>query len=464
MTNISKILSDKLGCSTVITGDDIDARFMSDWSGVNPQCPLAVLRPGTVEDVSFILKTCYEHGQAVVPQGGLTGLVSGATPLENSIVINLERLNTIEEVDPQAATMTVQAGVVLGDIQRKAEDAGYFFPLDLGARDSSQIGGNISTNAGGNRVVKYGMTRSQVLGLEVVLADGTVISALNKMMKNNTGYDLKQLFIGAEGTLGVITRAVLKLSPQARSCSTALCALPDFASAVSLLREGNACLPGGISAFELMWSSFYKTMTSKVEHIEAPLEADYPLYVLLECMGNNPVSDPVEFESFLEKKLIDGTIVDAVIAKSQDEVNRIWEVRDSVAEFPRLFPDYIGFDISVPIGMIGAFVDACELELNKQWPKATWLFFGHVGDSNLHLIIGADMYGETARNQINEIVYTEVSRNKGSISAEHGIGLQKKAYLHHSLSEEQLELMRVIKFALDPKGILNPGKIFDPLT
>lgn len=463
MANILSILGEKLGSAGLISGDNVDERYFSDWSGVGPQAPLAVLRPQSTEEVAFILKTCHEHGQVVVPQGGLTGLASGATPIENSIVINLERMKTIEEIDPEAATMTVQAGVALGEIQRAAEDAGYLFPLDLGARDSCQIGGNIATNAGGNRVVKYGMARAQVLGLEVVLADGTVISALNKMMKNNTGYDLKHMFIGAEGTLGVITWAVLRLSPQARSCSTAFCALPDFASAVSLLREGNASLPGGVSAFELMWSSFYDTMITKVDYLDAPLEPEYPLYVLLECMGGNPDRDADAFDEFLETRLEQGVIVDAVIAKSQAEVNKLWAVRDSVAEFPSLFPNYIGFDISVPIGSIGTFVEANEKELQKNWPDSTWLFFGHVGDSNLHLIIGADMYGEDARKQINNLVYTEVGKCQGAISAEHGIGLQKKAYMHHSLSDEQLQLMRVIKFALDPKGILNPGKVFEPL-
>ncbi len=459
--NIINDLKKVLGEKAVLSGDDIEPRFTCDWSGVGAQYPLAVLRPGSVDEVSVIMKICHDHNQVVVPQGGLTGLVSGATPVANSIVLNMERLNKIEEVDIQSATMTVQAGVLLGVIQEAAEDAGYFYPLDIGARDSCQIGGNISTNAGGNRVIKYGMTRNNVLGLEVVLADGRIISMLNKMEKNNTGYDLKQLFIGAEGTLGVITRAILKLSPQAHSCTTALCALPDFKSAVQLLRSGNASLPGGFSAFELMWSSFYRTMTDKIDYVSAPLESTYPLYVLLESMGSNPKDDNDAFLAFMEEEMDAGNVVDAVIAKSEKEVADIWAVRDSVAEFPDLFPNYIGFDISIPISQMEQYIESCNAGLQQHWPLATWLFFGHIGDSNLHIVVGADMYEEDVRYLINDLIYKEVKNSTGSISAEHGIGLQKKAYLKYSLTDEQLDIMRSVKGLLDPNGILNPGKIFD---
>ena len=463
MSDILNTLASHISADSILVGEAIDSRYMSDYSGLDAQTPLAVLRPGTTEEISSLLKICNDNGQGIVPQGGMTGIAAGALPTENAIVLSLERMSGIDELDEKSATMTVLAGTPLSVIQEAAANAGFLFPLDIGARDSCLIGGNISTNAGGNRVVKYGMTRNLILGIEVVLADGTIVSSLNKMMKNNSGYDLKQLFIGAEGTLGIVTRAVLKLSPMSRSKSTALCAMPDFDKTIELLHSANEYLPGGVSSFEVMWPSFYKTMTERVDYVDAPLSTDYPIYVILECMGQDSENDQQVFESFLENKFTDETLVDAVIAKSEAEVQSIWGVRDSVVEFSRLFPKYVGFDISVPISQMEVFVDDVNSMLEKNWPELENLFFGHIGDSNLHLIVGITGQDPAIKKEINDAVYSKVKARGGAISAEHGIGLSKKEYLDYTVSKEEIRLMKTIKKALDPTGILNPGKIFDEL-
>ncbi|MFT7460987.1 MAG: FAD/FMN-containing dehydrogenase, partial [Planctomycetota bacterium] len=454
MPTFLNTLATHLSDDLILIAENIDARYLSDYSGLEAERPLAVVRPRSTEEVSTLLRLCHENNQCVVPQGGMTGIVAGALPTTDAIVLSLERMSAIEEIDKKSATMTVQAGTPLSSIQEAANDAGFLFPLDIGARDSCLIGGNVSTNAGGNRVVKYGMTRNLILGMEVVLADGTIISSLNKMIKNNSGYDLKQLFIGAEGTLGIITRLVLKLSPRPRSTSTALCAMPDFDKTIALLHDANECLPGGVSSFEVMWPSFYKTMTDRVEYITAPLSTDYPVYVILECMGQNPDKDQEVFEAFLEDKFTDETIVDAVVAKSEAEVQSIWAIRDSVIEFTRLFPKYVGFDVSVPISAMEAFVNGVDKELSNNWPELDKLYFGHIGDSNLHLIIDITGKDPGLKKSINDLVYGKVRENHGAVSAEHGIGISKKEYLGHSVSEEEIKLMKTIKKALDPRGIL----------
>lgn len=460
MSKILAILARHLPADLILTGKDIDGRYLSDFSGLAAPPPLAVVRPRTTQEISTLLRLCNENGQGVVPQGGMTGIVAGALPTAGTIALSLERMSGIDEIDKKSATMTVQAGTPLALIQAAASNAGFLFPLDIGARDSCLIGGNVATNAGGNRVVKYGMTRNLVLGMEVVLADGTIISSLNKMIKNNSGYDLKQLFIGSEGTLGVVTRVVLKLSPRPQSKSTALCAMPDFDRTIALLRAANESLPGGVSSFEVMWPSFYITMTGRVDYVTAPLATDYPVYVILECMGQDPEKDQQVFESFLEDKFSDETIVDAVIAKSEAEIKSIWAVRDSVVEFSRLYPSYVGFDVSVPISDMENFVDRVYASLDRNWPQQDKLFFGHIGDSNLHLIVDITGLDPSPKKDINDIVYAQVRDRNGAVSAEHGIGISKKEYLAYTVADEEIALMLTIKKALDPNGILNPGKIF----
>jgi FAD/FMN-containing dehydrogenase len=442
-----------LGDAAVVTGADISRRHYSDWTGHAPACPAALLLPRTTEQVASALRICSNAQQPVVPQGGMTGLAGGAVPRETDIALSLERLRGIEEIDPAAATISVWAGTTLQEIQQAALDAGFVFPLDLGARGSCQIGGNIATNAGGNAVIRYGMTRDLVLGLEVVLADGRVLNLLNKMIKNNCGYDLKQCFIGSEGTLGVITRAVLKLAPQPGETTTLLCALPDYASAVSLLRRVQRSV-GTPQAYELMWQDFFRLGVSWLENSTAPMSLDHPLYVLLECASPREL-----LEQTLEEAFAAGEVVDAVLASSQTQARALWKIREATGEFPlRMKP--LNFDISLPIGQIGDFAERCRQRLEQRWPGNHSVYFGHIGDSNLHLTVDCASLPEPAPIlEVEELVYSAVGELRGSVSAEHGIGLLKRDFLHHSVSLEARQAMQQLKDCFDPKGILNPGKI-----
>jgi FAD/FMN-containing dehydrogenase len=418
---------------------------------------VGVAYPRTTRDVSDILRICNRENIKVTPQGGLTGLVGGGVPVERSLLLSMERMRRIEEIDAEAATMTVQAGAVLEAVQNAASEAGFFFPLDLGGRGSAQIGGVVSTNAGGNRVLRYGMMRDLVLGLEVVLADGTVVSSLNKMIKNNTGYDLKQLFIGSEGTLGVVTRAVLRLSPKPLSVCTALCAVEDYAAVLALLRQARQGFGGALSAFEAMWPEFYHIGTEGLGR-QAPLAPGRGVYVLIELMGADPAADAARFEAVIGAALEAGLIKDAVIARSERETRSLWAIRECPGEFPKVFWPQLAFDISVPTGEIGDLKRDIETALRSRWPEIQLVFFGHVADANLHFSAKLDA-DPMPEHEIDEVTYAAVGARKGSISAEHGIGFSKRLFLHYSRGPEELELMRTLKRALDPNGILNPGKV-----
>ncbi|TWI55603.1 FAD/FMN-containing dehydrogenase [Pseudomonas duriflava] len=441
-----------LDSSSIVTGGAINPRHHTDWSHYAPACPGILLLPRTTEEVSKMLRICNTHKQPVVPQGGMTGLAGGGVPRAGDIALSLERMEGIEEIDPAAATMTVLAGTRLETIQQAAAEAGFLFPLNLGARGSCQIGGNIATNAGGNSVIRYGMTRDLVLGLEVVLADGRVLNLMNKMMKNNTGYDLKQCFIGSEGTLGVITRAVLKLHPLPGDVTTVLCAPADYSSAVRLLRTLQRKV-GTPQAYEVMWPAFYRLGVDWSGQT-APLPDDKPIYVLFESTGSAEA-----LEALLADAFETGDITDAVIASSHTQARQLWKIREATGEFPvRLKP--LNFDISLPIGEIDAFIQDCQQHLDSRFPGHHTLYFGHIGDSNLHVTVDLNSVPEPAPVEaLDELVYTAVGARKGSVSAEHGIGALKRDYLHHSVTPEALEVMRQLKQTFDPNGILNPGKV-----
>jgi FAD/FMN-containing dehydrogenase len=447
-------LRNALGPAAVLTGDAISPRHHTDWTRHAPACPAALLLPSSTEQVAAALRICNAAGQSVVPQGGMTGLAGAAVPRASDIALSLDKLRGIEEIDSAAATLTVRAGTTLQEIQQAAEEAGLLFALDLGARGSCQIGGNIATNAGGNAVIRYGMTRDLVLGLEVVLADGTVLNLLNKMIKNNCGYDLKQCFIGSEGTLGVITRAVLKLAPQPGEQTTLLCALPDYGSAVKLLRRIQRDV-GTPQAYELMWQDFYRMGVAWLENPVAPLADDHPLYVLVDTAAAREA-----LESTLEAAMEAGEVVDAILASSHTQARALWKIREATGEFPaRLTP--LNFDVSLPIGQIGDFAERCRARLDARWPGNHSVYFGHIGDSNLHLTVDRRSLPQPAPVlEIEEEVFALVGEMQGSVSAEHGIGLLKREFLHHSVTPEALASMRQLKAAFDPKGILNPGKIF----
>jgi FAD/FMN-containing dehydrogenase len=455
-----------LGADAVLCDDAIDLRYQADWSGAAPVQPLALLRPASTGQVSQALRICHAYRVAVVPQGGMTGLAGGAVPIVGAVALSMDRMNAIDEVDTAAATITVQAGATLQAVQEAALSADMIFGLDLGARGSCQIGGTLATNAGGNGVVQFGMAREQVLGLEVVLADGTVLSMLRPMLKNNTGYDLKHFFIGSEGTLGVITRAILVLRPTPRARVSTLVALPDFASAVVLLRQLQARFPAALAAFELMWDDFFSTALHW-NQTASPLSQSHPFQVLAEVTGHDQTQLAQALEDTLGEAMETGCVLDAVVAQSQAQAQALWRIREATAEFPTHMAP-INFDISLPLDRMDAFARDCDRALSERWPGQRSLRFGHLGDGNLHLTtdarsLGEDLSMEQATQAVEDLVYGLLAQRGGSISAEHGIGLHKKPYLGISRTPAELAAMRAIKQALDPQNQLNPGKVFDPL-
>jgi FAD/FMN-containing dehydrogenase len=445
----------------VLTGADISAKYQHDWSAETPGVPIGVVRPTSTEQVSTILRLCSAAGQPVVVQGGLSGLCGGGNPRANELAISLERLHGIEEIDAASMTMTVKAGTPLQVIQEAADKVGFVFPLDLGARGTCNIGGNISTNAGGNQVLRFGMTRNLVLGLEAVLADGTVMSSLNKMLKNNAAYDLKHLFIGTEGTLGIVTRAVLRLFPKAKSRCSALVAVKDFDAVIKLLQRLSRDCGAGLSAYEVMWQGYYHFITDNCKGIVSPFSERHPLYVLTELEGSDAEKDQALFENTLGGAMEEGIVVDAAIASSQREREGFWKIRDGVGEIGTFIKGAANFDVSVPISSMQPFLAAVESALKAALPDCKMLVFGHIADSNLHFLCYTGRKEDV--KQIYGVVYNTVGRYHGSVSAEHGIGVQKLPYLHYSRTPEELALMRTLKQALDPKGILNPGRVIPAL-
>jgi FAD/FMN-containing dehydrogenase len=419
---------------------------------------LALAYPRTTPQVAAILSYCNEHRIAVQPQGGMTGLAGGAVPVGPCVVLSLERMRAIREIDAAAGTITVEAGVVMEAVQKAADAADLFFPLDLGGRGSCQIGGNLSTNAGGNRVLRFGMARDLVLGVEAVLADGSVIDSLRKVMKNNTGYDLRQLFIGAEGTLGVITAAVLRLFPKPRSICTGICALDDYEDVLGLLKRTRAGFGSQLTAFEVMWPEFYRLATVELGR-RPPLPGEFGVYVLIETMGLDAETDQQRYETVIGEAMEAGIVKDAVIARSERDATDLWAVRDSPGEWQRTqhWPQ-LGFDVSVPTGEVGALAREIDVELRSSWPQLQVVYFGHVADGNLHASVRMSGHSVPER-EIEDAVYGITAKRRGSISAEHGIGSLKREFLHYSRSPEEIALMRAIKQAMDPNGIMNPGKI-----
>lgn len=452
-------LSVALPEGTVIGPTEIEPRYLSDWTHSNEGAvPAALVRPRSTQDVSVTMRICSEERVPVVAQGGRTGLAGGAVPSTGWVIVSLERMRAVEPVDIASGTVLAEAGAVLETVQNAADAADMLFPLDIGGRGTCTIGGNLSTNAGGNRVLRYGMMRDLVLGLEAVTADGTVISSLNKMQKNNTGYDLKQLFVGSEGTLGIVTKAILRLFPKPRSTATALCAVTDYEAVVRLLALARSRLGANLSAFEIMWPLFYRAATEGLER-RAPLPHGYYAYVLVEAMGTDPDNDQNHFQAFVEAAATDGVIEDAIIAKSMKEIDEIWGMRDSAGELGHLLGHLIGFDISIPVGDIGRYLDTCTDRLRQRWKDVVVVCFGHVADSNIHLGVRVPNMAEQPEREVEEIVYNCVAEFNGSISAEHGIGTHKLAYLDRARRPAEIAMMRTLKAALDPQGLLNPGKV-----
>ena len=459
MSGFLAALAQAVGADGVQTGDAIPPRHRTDWSGAAPVQPLALVRPRSTEQVSAVLALCTAHRVPVVPQGGLTGLAGAAVPCAQGIALSLDRMQAIEAVDARAATLTYQAGATVQSVQDAAAAAGLQLGVDWGARGSAQIGGGIATNAGGNGVLQFGMMREQVLGLEVVLASGEVLPMLRPMLKNNTGYDLKHWFIGAEGTLGIVTRAVLRLRTAPRARATALVALPHFEAALELLARLQAGFPGALSAYELMWRDFVAASLAW-QQLREPFAAPHPFVALIDVGGPEEGALQAALEAALGETMEAGVALDAAIAQSHAQARAFWKIREATAELPARMSPPINFDVSLPLADIGRFADACRAQLDARWPGHHTVFFGHVGDGNLHLTTDAATVGGDEAG-VEALVYAEVARFAGSVSAEHGIGLHKKPSLGASRTPAELAAMRAIKQALDPLHLLNPGKVFD---
>lgn len=460
MSDLLSRIREISGPKGLITGEDVRAR-PADWMGQTRCNALAIVRPASTEKLSKIMQVCHEQGQPVVAAGGLTGLVHGADASDREIIVSLERMTDVEDMDSIGRTVTVQAGAPMQKVQEAAESAGMMFAVDLGARGSATIGGNIATNAGGNQVIRYGMMREHVLGLEAVLADGTVVSSMNTLLKNNTGYDLKQLFIGSEGTLGLVTRAVLRLAPRPKSDNTAMVALPDFAALTSFFQHVGHNLGGALTSFEVMWKEHYELVAVESGRHTPPLDPGEAYYVIVEATGNDAEFDTEMFTRVLEQAVESELISDAAIASSKAQRDAIWNIREDIEALGKALMPATVFDISLPIKEMEAYVAGLRSSVHATWGhEARLIIFGHLGDCNLHVVVAPRPWSDEARKQVEKIVYQPLAEIGGAISAEHGIGLEKRDYLHLSRSPEEIALMRTLKATLDPKGILNPGKIF----
>ncbi len=413
----------------------------------------ALVRPRSTGELSAVLELCHEHEQAVVVQGGLTGPVEGALGTSDDILISLERMTRIESVDPVDGVAVVQAGAVLQAVQDELAAQGFLFPLDLGARGSCTIGGTVATNAGGINVLRYGMMRNLVLGLEAVLADGTVVSSMQQMLKNNSGYDLKQWFIGSEGTLGIVTRVAVRLCPMPQSRQTVMAAAESFDAVISFLDRLKIGLAGTLSAYEVMWNNYYAGVTGDNGH-RPPLDREHPYYVIAEAEGADPDADAARFESLLADAFDAGLLVDAVVPKSDTERDALWSVRE---DFEAVLPAYL-YDVSLPIRNMTRYVERLNARLAAEWPGAVGYVFGHIADGNLHIFTAPHDDG-LHHERSDEIVYGCLDGLDGSVSAEHGIGIEKKHWLGATKSPAELAVMRSLKTTLDPRNILNPGKI-----
>lgn len=439
--------------------DDIAPRYTDTRGHGSAGKPSCVIRPTSTEQVSVVLSLCNEAGRPVVPQGGMTGLVGGGAPGEGDVVLSLERMNWIEDIDPHGRTMTAQAGVILETAHDTADEEGFMFPVDLGARGSATLGGLISTNAGGSRVIRYGMMRQSVLGLEAVLADGTVLSSMNSMLKNNAGYDLKQLFIGSEGTLGIVTRCVIRLQPKPVSTATAFVGIDSFENVPEFLSLLDAQLGGGLGAFEVMWADYYNFVRERCPSLKPPLPPKHGYYVLTEALGYDAESDADRFEAVMEIAHDRGLVQDGVIAQSASDRVDLWAIREGAGEGFRTIAPMFTYDVSLPIMTMEDFASRTKDGIAKAYPNATTLILGHLGDGNLHAVVAVGDGSDVAHKKVNDILYGVVRDLGGSVSAEHGIGTEKRSYLGWSRTPEEVELMRVLKRTLDPKGILNPGKV-----
>jgi FAD/FMN-containing dehydrogenase len=452
------LLAEIVGARNVLTDPAQTKPYFTDWRRQYSAPAECVVRPAATAEVAAVVALCAREEVAVVAQGGNTGLVGGSVPTgtRREIVLSLGRMNRIRSLDPLNDTITVEAGCVLAAVQQAAEDAGRLFPLSLAAEGSCQIGGNLSTNAGGVNVLRYGTAREQVLGLEVVLADGRVWDGLRALRKDNTGYDLKQLFLGAEGTLGIITAAVLRLFPRPSATATAWIALDSPRAAVELLGGLRERLGERLSAFELASRACVEAVLAHSPGLQDPLAATHPWYVLAE-LGDS--GDPAALRERVESALADcaerGALRDAALAQSGEQSRELWRIRETIPEAQ--FTN-VKHDVSVPVARIPEFIDRAGRSLRERFGEIAIYCFGHVGDGNLHYNVGSEAL-MARREEVSRVVYDALDAFGGSISAEHGLGQLKREEIRRHKHPLELELMRSLKRTLDPGGLMNPGKL-----
>ena len=453
-----------VGDKYAVTDTDELAPYLTEPRNLfHGRSPL-VLRPASTAEVSAICKLATEHRIALVPQGGNTGLVGGQTPHHGEVVVSTRRMDKIREIDTASNTMTVEAGVVLQIVQQRASEVDRLFPLSLGAEGSCTIGGNLSTNAGGTGALAFGVARDMALGLEVVLADGRILNGLSKLKKDNTGYDLRNLFIGAEGTLGIITAAVLKLFPRPHAVATAFVGLASPADALRLLAIARTEAAGGLTSFELIGEICVDMCVRHGDGIRDPLAKRHPWYVLMEISSSRDDA-AATLEAVLERGMADGTVKDAAIATSLQQRAALWKLREVIPMAQKPEGGSIKHDISVPVAAVPAFIAEADAAVMKLIPGARPVAFGHLGDGNIHYNVSQPATGTTAQDflgrwhEVNAVVFAIALRMGGSISAEHGIGVLKRDDLPRVKDRTAIDVMRGIKALLDPLGIMNPGKV-----
>jgi FAD/FMN-containing dehydrogenase len=443
-------------------------RYVNDWRGIYHGRAALVVRPASTEEVAEVVRICADARIAIVPQSGNTSLCGGSVPFDggDEIVLSLARMNRVREIDPLNYTITVEAGCILADVQKAAEDADRLFPLSLAAEGSCMIGGNLSTNAGGTGVLRYGNARELVLGLEVVLADGRIWSGLRRLRKDNTGYDLKQIFLGAEGTLGIITAAVLKLFPKPRDQRTALIALRAPEDAIPLLARARSASGDAVTAFEYIPRICLDMVFAHTPGTVDPLPRPYPYYALMELTstadGDGHLGET--FETLLGAAMEDGLVVDAAVAQNEAQGRAIWKLRESIPEAQRHEGASIKHDVAVPVSRVAEYLAETSKRCLEDYPGCRIVAFGHVGDGNLHFNIAQPVGGDAAKfiahqPNFNRIVHDAAKAMNGSFSAEHGVGRLKREELTHYKSPVEVEMMRRLKQAFDPAGILNPDKV-----
>jgi len=440
--------------------------FNEDWlHKYKGQCRL-VLKPGSTEDVSAILKYCNEQKLAVVPQGGNTGLVGGSVPVFDEIVINMARMNKIHSFDEVSGSLVADAGCILETTDQYLAERGAIFPLDLGAKGSCHIGGNVATNAGGLRLLRYGSLHGSVLGLEVVLPDGTIMNDLCTLRKNNTGYDLKQLHIGAEGTIGIITKVSIQCPQRSSAINVAFFGLESFEKVQQAFREAKGQLSEILSAFELMDGKSQSMVHQVRPDSKKPLEDEHPFYCLIETSGSNGEHDYAKLESFLEDVMTKEIITDGVVAQDATQLKSLWSWREGIPECLGHWGGTYKYDVSIPIQDMYAIVDDISAKMEEaglvgetdEYPVVGVVGYGHMGDSNLHLNIAVRRYDVAVEKILEPYVYEWIADKKGSISAEHGLGIAKKNYIGYSRDDTTIGLMKQIKNLYDPNGIMNPYK------